>query len=120
MDVMAMAKATGKTALDLVKFLLHELRRLFFCLLLAFELLFILRSFHDLLVGGTGMMVGWWWHLQLEMSSVDRLFLPANWSMFLVNQILMLAIIGTLWFFERRLPKAAGSQRATGVNCGAR
>jgi len=108
MDVMAMAKATGKTALDLVKFLLHELRRLFFCLLLAFELLFILRSFHDLLVGGTGMMVGWWWHLQLEMSSVDRLFLPANWSMFLVNQILMLAIIGTLWFFERRYPRQLG------------
>jgi hypothetical protein len=28
--------------------------------------------------------------------------------MFLVNQILMLAIIGTLWFFERRYPRQLG------------
>jgi hypothetical protein len=108
MDLTAFAKATSKTALDLLIFLLQEMRRLFFCLLLAFELLFILRSFRDLLIGGTGMMVDWWWHLQLDMSSVDRLFLPANWSIFFVNQLLVLAMIGTLWFLERRYPRRLG------------
>jgi hypothetical protein len=101
MDVMAMAKATSKTALDLVFFLFRELRRLSFCLLLACELLFISHSFNDLLSGGFRMMVGWWWHLQLEMSPIRQFLAPFNWWTFFCEQSLILAVIGILWLSDR-------------------
>lgn len=108
MVLTAMAKATGKTALDLLMFLLQETRRLFFCLLLAFEFLFIEHSFRDLVLGGTGMMVAWWWHLQLEITPPDHFFVPAQWWMIFGDQLLVLALVGALWLFERRHPRRLG------------
>jgi hypothetical protein len=101
MDVMAMAKATSKTALDLVFFLFRELRRLFFCLLLVFELLFIAHSTEDLFSGGLGMMVGWWWHVQQELSPLSQLLAPFDWLTFFCEQALILAMLGILWLSDR-------------------
>jgi hypothetical protein len=102
MDGMAMARTTGKMALTLLIFTLHGLRRLLLCLLLGFELLFVFRSLFDVLSGGIEKMVGWWWHLQMEASISGRVFASFHLGKFLWDQFLVLAVMGVLWFFERR------------------
>jgi hypothetical protein len=105
MDAMILAKATGRLVVALSIFLLRGVRRLFLCLLLGFELLFIFRSLIDLLSGGVGKMLAWWWHLQKDGSSMGQLFAPFNLWKFLFDQLVVLAVLGTLWFFEWRYPR---------------
>ena len=104
MDAMALAKATGRLVVALSIFLLRGVRRLFLCLLLGFELLFIFRSLIDLLSGGVGKMLAWWWHLQKD-GSMGQLFAPFNLWKFLLEQLIVLAVLGALWFFEWRYPR---------------
>ncbi len=108
MDGMAMARTAGKMALTLSIFMLHGLRRLFLCLLLGFELLFVFRSLFDLLSGGIAKMVGWWWHLQVESSLSGQVFAPFRWGRFLLDEALVLALLWVLWFFEGRSRRGLG------------
>ena len=108
MDGMAMASTAGKMALNLSIFMLQGLRRLFLCLLLGFELLFVFRSLFDLLSGGVEKMVGWWWHLQTESSLSGRVFSYFHWGRFFIEEALVLALLWALWFFEGRSRRGLG------------
>lgn len=104
-DVVILTKAAGRLAMALSIFLLREVRRLCICLLLGYELLFILKSLFDLFSGGEAKMIAWWWHLQKDGSSLGQLFAPFNLWKFLFDQLLVLAVLGGLWFFERKYPR---------------
>ena len=108
MDGLAMAKTAGRMALTLSIFMLQGLRRLFLCLLLGFELLFVFRSLFDLVSGGFEKMVGWWWHLQTESSLSGRVFSSFHWSRFFLEEALVLVVLWALWSFEGRSRRELG------------
>jgi hypothetical protein len=108
MDGLAMATTAGRMALTLSIFMLQGLRRLFLCLLLGFELLFVFRSLFDLLSGGFEKMVGWWWHLQMASSLSGRVFSYFHWGRFFIEETLLLALLWGLWFFEGRSRRGLG------------
>jgi len=86
--------------------ILRALRRVFIWLLGAYWLVFIGYTIKNLVAGGPGAVVGWYKHI----SHMPGLSFRWDWRVFLIQQVVMLAITLMLWFFGRR-PSGIGDRR---------
>lgn len=78
--------------------ILKAILRMLFWLLGAYWAVFIGYTVKNLVVGGPGAVVAWYKHI----SHTSGLSLHWDWHWFLAQQVAMLAITVTLWFFGRR------------------
>lgn len=102
MNATMMGSGLRKIATVLFIFLFRELRRLILCFLAGAELIFVGCSLFKLAVDGPAEVLHWWVHLQSENSSLEHMSDPFSWKVFVLQQSIILTLVATLWFFERR------------------
>ena len=102
MDIKAVTKATGKIATALWRFFVPGVRRLVLSLLILFEAAFAIRSVIDLYSGGVNAMIGRWGELVYPDWPFVPLSSPFPWGKFLFRHFVILLVLATLWFLDRR------------------
>jgi hypothetical protein len=95
--------------------ILRFMRRLLLSFLVGSELLLAVYSLAKLVLGGPSEMVGWWRHLQLEGSPVEELGRSFQWSIFVLDQIVIFALSAILLYFERRYQRNVKARLITSL-----
>jgi hypothetical protein len=109
MDARAIARATGKIAIALLRFLALGMRRVLLSVLILYWTIFIGYTVTKYFQGGLVWVLAWYAHIS---SNSSNIFEPWNWKRFVIQQIFALVLTIALSHSEWRRPRLEDRVRA--------
>ena len=106
MDARAMARAVGKIAAVLLRFLALGLRRVVLSILILYWAIFVGYTVTKYFQGGLAWVTAWYAHISGD------IFEPLNWKRFIIQQTFALTLTIMLSYFEWRRLRLADRARA--------